>query len=400
MAGIWFSKENTQGRLDSPVTYSADNEGFNSTKDFYFHTLIQVDSSQANQVVPLLYTFSDNSTSGSAYQVQIYIESGIVKVLGSRYGSLGLRGYCESSIPFDELFELVITVHPSQNTVSDRVFILFNGVAQTVHSIYNHKSMYLSAAYFRAILGGDGTSIGNAKGLLMLKASLINRYDKSSIPPTVSDSQSMTLWHWDFEDSSNPLKITTSRQNVSSEIVWTNTGDSTVVWVEGNTPPSANSGGGIIIPGNGNTTRVQGVVTEDDQPVARQVFAFTQALLEVDGSEETKHAVLGSVMSDSTSGSYSLETSPYEGSVIVVAVDDYGDVWQADTVYETGDVIRPVDFQGYVYHCTVAGTGDSTEPTWWFDDSIQTVGTAQFKAKPYTRPLAHGPVFPEIVPES
>lgn len=63
-------------------------------------------------------------------------------------------------------------------------------------------------------------------------------------------------------------------------------------------------------------------------------------------------------------------------------------------------MIRPANFQGYVYLCTVAGTGDSNEPTWWFDDSVQAIGTAQFKAKPYTRPLTHGPVIPEIVPES
>lgn len=400
MAGIWLSKENIQGRLESPVVHGNDNEGFSSNKDFYFHALIQVDSSQADQTVPLLYTFSDNSTTGSAYRIQIYIENGIIKVLGYTYSSLGVRGYCESTIPFDELFELVVTINPSRNTISERVFIMFNGVAQNVLSIYNNKNMYFAAAYVRVLLGGDGTSIGNAKGLLVLKASLMNRYDMTSIPPSTSNSQYMTLWHWDFEDSNSPLKITTNRNGASSELVWTNTDDSTVIWVDTNSPPTSNNGGGIIIPGNGNTTRIQGTVTEDDQPVARRVFAITQAQLEVDGSQETRHAVLNSVLSDSNSGSYSLDTSPYEGAVFVMAVDDYGEVWQVDTAYEVGDVVRPVNFQGYVYLCTVAGTGSSTEPAWWFDDSVQSIGTAQFKAKPYTRPLAHGPVTPEIVPES
>jgi hypothetical protein len=140
-------------------------------------------------------------------------------------------------------------------------------------------------------------------------------------------------------------------------------------------------------------------VTEDDLTVARQVFAITQAQLAVEGSSDTNHAVLDSTLSDADNGTYSLDTSPYEGLVLVMAIDHYGEVWQGDTAYEVGDVIRPITFQGYVYHCTIAGTSGSTEPNWWFDvDNHQTIGTATFKARPFTRPLAHGPIFPEIVP--
>ncbi|KEQ18074.1 hypothetical protein [Endozoicomonas numazuensis] len=402
MAGIWFSKENILGRLESPEVNANNNDGLYSTKDFYFYALLQVDSSQSDQKIPLLRTFSSGSSQGSTYILDIYIENGVIKVFGTQNGGLGVRTYSVNAIPFDALFELVVTINPSRNSFLERTVIKINGVTQSVDTgtLYHHRNMMIFSTWFRAILGGEGTSLGNAKGLLVLKATLMNQYNTTAIPLTTSGSPYVTLWYWDFEDSNNPLKITTSRQSVSSELIWTNTDDTTVIWVDTNSPPTSNNGGGIIIPGNGNTTRIQGTVTEDDQPVARRVFAITQAQLEVDGSQEIRHAVLNSVLSDSDSGSYSLDTSPYESAVFVMAVDDYGEVWQADTVYEVGDVIRPASFQGYVYLCTVAGTGSSTEPVWWFDDSIQAIGTAQFKAKPYTRPLAHGPVTPEIVPES
>uniref|UniRef100_UPI00214770C0 hypothetical protein n=1 Tax=Endozoicomonas sp. SESOKO4 TaxID=2828745 RepID=UPI00214770C0 len=311
------------------------------------------------------------------------------------------RGYSELSIPFDELFELSVTFNPARNSDQEKLIIKINGVTQTVQNIWARSSMYTFNRYSRVILGGDGTDLGNAKGLFVVNATLTNTYNASVTPVASSNNDTLTVWRWDFEDSSNPLKIITSRNNVSSELTWKNTKDTTVIWTDANSPPSSSgSAGGIIIPGNGNTTRIQGTVIEDDLPVARRVFAITQAQLEVDGSQETKHAVLNSVLSDSISGSYSLDTSPYEGAVIVVAMDDCGEVWKANTTYTVGQVIRPANFQGYVYICTVAGTGDSTEPTWWFDDSVQAIGTAQFKAKPYTRPLAHGPVTPEIVPES
>ncbi|WP_422135479.1 hypothetical protein [Endozoicomonas sp. ALD040] len=402
MAGIWFSEENVQGRLESPATNGwNDSTGFYPGREMYFHALIQVSASQADQYVPLLRIYSDSSSAtGTGYQTLIWVDSGSVKVTCYNNGGLSYRGYSEGSVPFDELFEVVVTVSPSQNTASNRVRIFINGTSQNILSLYANTKANTFTAYTRAILGNDGAQLGSAKALFIASATLTNGYNNSSTPISSSASDYVTVWHWDFEDSGNPLKIITSRNNIASELQWTNTDDTTVVWSDTNGPPSSGNGGGIIIPGNGNTTRIQGTVMEDDLPVARRVFAITQAQLEVDGSQETKHAVLNSVLSDSISGSYSLDTSPYEGAVIVVAMDDYGEVWLANSTYDVGNVIRPASFRGYVYICTVAGTGDGTEPTWWFDDSVQAIGTAQFKAKPYTRPLAHGPVTPEIVPES
>ena len=156
--------------------------------------------------------------------------------------------------------------------------------------------------------------------------------------------------------------------------------------------------GGIEIPGNGNTTLVSGKITENDLSVSRRVFAITQKALPISQSDLSSQAVLGEAVSDPDSGDYTINTTPYEGAVLVVAEDEFGSEWTPDTSYRVNDVIRPSTFQGYVYYCTSGGTSSDTEPEWWFDtDGSKSVGTAQFQAKPFSRPLAHGPIIPSII---
>ena len=241
-----------------------------------------------------------------------------------------------------------------------------------------------------------------AAGLLILEFVVINKWNDSITPLTNSTSFDLTIWKSDFEDAANPLAIHHSKNNTSDVYQWLNTDDTKIVWTEGDEPPGAVGGGdagGIIIPGNGNTTQIQGSITENDLPVGRRVMAITEAQLVVTDSDETKHAVLDSTVSNDIDGSYILNTSPYEGAVMIIAMDNYGALWQPDTAYAEGDVIRPENFQGYVYHCTLAGTTGNAEPVWWFEtDTSQTIGTAQFQAKPFSRPLAHGPIIPTILP--
>ena len=252
------------------------------------------------------------------------------------------------------------------------------------------------------ILGGNQNAINQASGLLILNATLSNDSNYFATPPTASTNTTVTVWHCDFEDSASPLKITTHRNNVSSERVWFNTDDVKHCldrWQCTSLSKRRWRCGWYYHSRQRQYHPSAGVITENDLPVARRVFAFTQAQLAVSGSDQTQHAVLNSVVSDSNNGSYSLDTSPYEGAVILVAMDEYGEVWQASTAYSVGDVIRPASFEGYVYYCVVAGTSDSIEPTWGFDiNNHQSVGTAQFRAKPYSRPLAHAPIMPDIIP--
>lgn len=49
---------------------------------------------------------------------------------------------------------------------------------------------------------------------------------------------------------------------------------------------------------------------------------------------------------------------------IVISIVDILPEWEATTAYSVGDRVQPVGGNGYVYECTVAGTSDSSEPTW------------------------------------
>ncbi|WP_252177186.1 hypothetical protein [Endozoicomonas sp. 4G] len=404
MAGLWFSTENSEGKLKSSFILNNADEGFSNSsgaiygRQLHFYALMQLDDTVLSNSMPLLTIYGGPNETTIQRRTDIVLNQGIIEfkhyyTWGGEF--LKIDYVAQTPLPTGKLIELSIGLSSSLNVWVNGDSI---GVTKNTH-ISNQTQIFSNGA--KLILGGTEQFEGQAAGVWIRSAIITNQHSGANVPQPTSSSSNITVWNVDFEDSSNPLKIITSRNKVSSELQWTNTDEATVVWSDSDSPPSSSgSSGGIIIPGNGKTTRIQGTVMEDDQPVARRVFAITQALLEIDGSQATQHAVLNSVLSDSSNGSYSLDTSPYEGAVFVMAVDDYGQVWQASTTYEVGHVIRPANFQGYVYHCTVAGTGDSTEPTWWFDDSVKAIGTAQFKAKPYTRPLAHGPVIPEIVPES
>ncbi|AMO58271.1 hypothetical protein GZ77_21320 [Endozoicomonas montiporae] len=139
-----------------------------------------------------------------------------------------------------------------------------------------------------------------------------------------------------------------------------------------------------------NQYQVSGTIYEDGIPSEKDVIACTWETGEL----------LARGRSNSV-GDYQLIWDTYDKEVLVVAVDDWGTQWQPDTLYQTGDIIRPTTFTGYVYECTVSGTSDSNEPQWWIEpDEQQGTGTAQFKVKPFNRPLAHAPVKPVLVPES
>lgn len=43
-------------------------------------------------------------------------------------------------------------------------------------------------------------------------------------------------------------------------------------------------------------------------------------------------------------------------------------LWQSDTTYNIGDIIRPSTWNGFVYECTGAGTSGSQEPGWATND--------------------------------
>lgn len=68
--------------------------------------------------------------------------------------------------------------------------------------------------------------------------------------------------------------------------------------------------------------------------------------------------------------------------VVTVKVFWGAPVFQANTVYLSGDICRPTEDNGYYYECTTNGKSAATEPTTW-GQATQTSGTAVFTAVPY-----------------
>jgi len=403
MAGIWFPTDNTAGKLSAPEVYKDDNTGFNWSNDkLTVAATVYLDESTATGIVPLFDYATGSATGATSFNMRIWVENGILNYWAGRPGDAAkTRGKSATALPTGVPVELVVTMDPDKNSAADRLLFFINGIRETLVDYHADSSTSPYYQYQRIHVGGydDGSRI--ASGLLVSDFVCNNYYSADGKVAKTSTSSTYTVWLSDFEDPAENLKIAIRKNSADSVFNWVIT-DEKVIWTEGNEPPGSGGGGGdvggIIIPGNGNTTQVQGIVTENDLPVARRVLAITEARLAVIDSDETRHAVLDSTVSSNVDGSYTLDTSPYEGAVTVLACDDYGMSWQAETAYAVGDVIRPSAFRGYVYHCTLAGTTDSSEPVWWFEtDSSKAIGTAQFQAKPFSRPLAHGPIIPTII---
>ena len=412
MAGIWFPEDNLAGTLTTPRIYAADNEAFNSSvSELHFVMTLILHESTATKSVPLLNVDGFATSNGSSvYRTDIWVENGVLHYRTERSsdGRVGTKGESTTLLPTGVPVEIVITMNASRSYTPDKLVMHINGTRDTVVNLQSSKNYTFPwYSYQEVSLGYASKTNTFAAGLLITDFHLSNIYNSSPVKNTSAISTYQTLWNSGFENVAEPLKVATRRNNIDSSLTWVNSDDTKVIRTDGNVIPTAGGGGGdagaggIIIPGNGNTTQVQGVITENDLFVARRVMAITEAQLAVTDSELTKHAVLASTVSSDVDGTYTLDTSPYEGAVMVIATDEYGTVWQPDTAYVVGDVIRPANFQGYVYQCTLAGTTGNTEPVWWYEtDTSQTIGAAQFKAKPFSRPLVHGPIIPTIIPAS
>ena len=405
MAGIWFPLDNTAGRVVSPEVYRDNADGFNWSNDsLTVAATVFLDGSTAAATVPIFDFATGSSPGATSFNMRVWVENGILNYSAGKPGEAALtRGKSSTALPTGVPVELVITMNPDTNVEANRLLFFINGVQEPVTDLFANSSTSPYYNYQRITIGGydDGSII--AAGLLVSDFIYSNYYTNNGTPDETSTSITKTVWLSDFEDTVKPLLIAVQKNNKNNELYWSITDETKVIWTEGNEPPDGGGGGGdvggIIIPGNDNTTQVQGVITENDLFVARRVMAITEAQLAVTDSELTKHAVLDSTVSSDVDGTYTLDTSPYEGAVMVMATDEYGTVWQSDTAYVVGEVIRPANFQGYVYQCTLAGTTGNTEPVWWYEtDTSQTIGTAQFKAKPFSRPLVHGPIIPTIIP--
>ena len=149
------------------------------------------------------------------------------------------------------------------------------------------------------------------------------------------------------------------------------------------------------------TSKVSGVVLIDEIPVERTVRAFSYDSVGhiIDGGEVTLSRSLGHSNSDPGTGEYTIDLlAGYGSDVFVVAFDDYGDPFTPEQTLNVGDRIHPTTPNGHVWETTGAGTLPVEEPTWIVDtETSQLYGTASMIARPFYRPMVHGPITPEVV---
>ena len=405
MGALYFAPDNLAGKVVFPKAiygnhydYPTDYERFNGSK-FSLKLTVFISSDNIGKEV-ILFGHISESFGVPRYFTRFFIDAaGMPNLEGFFTTTQRINVSTDTPIPYDEVFEITLNYDNSS-----LLGIYINGVKQGFVK-RSTSSSYTWIGQGGNFYIGDHKDLPQPQGVMFFNVQLT---DSISIPSGISTSKYTTKWEMDFEDELNPLQIKGSRGGASGVV----TNPATIpyqpeklIWTDQQTPPDIDTGGGggggggIVIPGNGNTTQVTGIITENDVPVSRRVFAVTEAELAIDGSSETTQAVLDSQVSDPNDGSYTLDTSPYEAAVLVVAQDNLGEVWQASAAVQVGDVVRPVNFSGYVYICTLAGTTGSSEPVWAIDTSLsQQDGTAQWQAKPFSRPLAHAPIIPTIVP--
>ncbi|MEC9039585.1 MAG: hypothetical protein VX787_08675 [Pseudomonadota bacterium] len=108
---------------------------------------------------------------------------------------------------------------------------------------------------------------------------------------------------------------------------------------------------------------------------------------------------LGHATSDPETGEYTIDLlDGYDQRIFVVAFDDYGADFKPDLAVAVGDRVHPTTPNGHVWECTGSGTLPSEEPAWVIDtETDQLYGTASMIARPFYRPMVHGPVTPEVV---
>ncbi|MFP3979174.1 hypothetical protein [Marinobacter sp. KMM 10035] len=149
------------------------------------------------------------------------------------------------------------------------------------------------------------------------------------------------------------------------------------------------------------TSKVAGIVQINGAPAQRKVraFGYGETLHQIGGADVTLSKSLGHATSDGITGEYSIDLlGAYEREVFVVAFDDYGAAFTPELVLSVGDRIHPTTPNGHVFECTGAGTLPAEEPAWVVDtETSQTYGTAAMIARPFYRPMVHGPVTPEVV---
>ena len=138
------------------------------------------------------------------------------------------------------------------------------------------------------------------------------------------------------------------------------------------------------------TGRVAGVVTVRAIGQAREVLVLSAE--PIDG----QYRVLAEVNSNGD-GAFAAQWPTYQGKVIVLGLSLFGEEWQANRIYQVGEVLSPTTWNGFVYLCEQPGTAGSQEPVWPLaEEAAVFVGTAVCRARQYLPIVAQGPLLPDV----
>lgn len=138
------------------------------------------------------------------------------------------------------------------------------------------------------------------------------------------------------------------------------------------------------------TGRVAGVVTVRAIGQAREVLVLSAE--PIDG----QYRVLAEV-SSSGDGAFAAQWPTYQDKVIVLGLSLFGEAWQANRIYQVGEVLSPTTWNGFVYLCEQPGTVGSQEPVWPLaEEAAVFVGTAVCRARQYLPIVAQGPLLPDV----
>lgn len=149
-----------------------------------------------------------------------------------------------------------------------------------------------------------------------------------------------------------------------------------------------------------SASQVSGVVKIDGAPARRTVraFGYDPIAHAIDGVPVNQSKSLGHAVSNEITGEYSIDLlEGYASQIFVVAFDDYGSDFSANMAVSVGDRVHPTTPNGHVFECMGAGALPAEEPAWIIDtETPQLYGTASMLAKPFYRPMVHGPVAPQV----
>ncbi|GLU42310.1 hypothetical protein [Pseudomonas sp. NBRC 100443] len=142
--------------------------------------------------------------------------------------------------------------------------------------------------------------------------------------------------------------------------------------------------------GGGSPATLDATLKVDGVPANRDIVAFERV-----PSGEWRVAGYGATVDGNLDMDLRVAGS---GQVYVMAMDDWGTVFQPLLDVAEDELIRPTVFMGWTYRITQSGQLPAVEPNWW-DDSLQgpqPLGTARAEVHRYYPPQGRGPIPVEL----